>query len=132
MARERRDIAALGGRISVVRDTESGSVELTVSIEQAPPATVALNADEVTAMNEALWGAQSFLAHSDAQERVDKVVQAADRGLRVNTVRNGKRRDGYVSVEVTQGITVRVVTLGSEATRDLGAALGPAAPPRPS
>jgi hypothetical protein len=54
VARERRHIAGLGGRFSVVRDTDSGPVVLTVSTEQALSAIVALDADEIATMKE-VW-----------------------------------------------------------------------------
>ncbi len=126
MARQRTALKALGGRISVDLDTDTGSVELTVSTDQLPAAAITLSVGEAATMKGALRDTGKFLTQPDGDERADPVVTEPGRGVLVTTVRNGKRRDGYVSLQVTAGETVRVVTLASEAIRDLVAALGPA------
>lgn len=126
MARQRTAVEALGGWISVDLDTDTGSVELTVSTGQPPAAAITLSVGEAATMKGALRDTGKFLTQSDGDERADPVVTDPGRGVLVTTVRNRKRRDGYVSLQVTAGDTVRVVTLASQAIRGLVAALGPA------
>lgn len=124
-------VDVLGGRVSTTVDTDTGVVVMEIRTDQPPPATITLTPVESARLKEALGAARRFLEESDAHDRDDPLVNDGTiRAVGVHTVRNGHRRDGYVSLTVTEGETIRTVTVSSEAIHDLVAVLGP--PERPS